>query len=157
MKPNTLLLALAALCATTLFAFARTAEDETAPSVTDMGWIAGAWSGDMWDGTFDAYYSTAEGGKILSHSKLSKGEKVEFYEFELFEAGHLQPFPGGRPATGLDLVEVDAKARYAVFENPDKDYPTRIRYELLEDDNLVITLSDPHGGSPKTERFDLRR
>ena len=102
----------------------------------------------------------ARGRQVLSHSRLLKADGQEaFFEFELFEVRgdevYLQPFPGGRKAVGLSLA--DSGERKAVFENPDKDYPTRIVYERVADDELVITLSDPHGGSPKVERFELGR
>ncbi len=126
-----------------------------------MDWLGGSWSGDMWGGRFSAYYTTSEGGKIISHSKLMRAEEVAFYEFEVFELReehvYLQPFPGGQMATGFQLKSHDSKARKAVFENPDKDYPTRIVYERVGEEQLVITLSDPHGGSDKVERFDLKR
>jgi len=150
-------LALAALAA----AFARPQEPERAPRVADLGWLAGTWSGDMWGGRFVAYYSTAEGGKVLSHSKLLEDGKVAFYEFEVFEerdgAVALQPYPGGKPADGFRLASLDGAARKATFENPEKDFPTRIVYERVADDRLTIVLSDPHGGSDKVERFELAR
>ena len=137
-------------------------EDEPAKAaIADMSWLAGEWSGDMWGGRYEAYYTTPEGGMIISHSKLMKGEQESFYEFEVFESRddgiYLQPFPGGRKAVGFDLVEHVEADRRAVFENPDKDYPTRIVYHRVSDDELVITLSDPHGGSDKTDRFALAR
>lgn len=126
-----------------------------------MDWLAGTWSGDMWGGRFIAYYSTPEGGKILSHSKLLKDGDEAYFEFEVFEAREhvvwMQPYPGGRRAVGLRLATHDPEARKAVFENPDKDYPTRIVYQRVADDELVITLSDPHGQSDKVEVFALAR
>jgi hypothetical protein len=126
-----------------------------------MSWLAGSWSGAMWGGTFHAYYSTPEGGKVLSFSHLERGGKRAFHEFEVFyaagEAVHLQPYPGGRPAGGFVLASHDAKARKAVFENPKKDFPTRIVYQRVSETRLVITLSDPHGGSDKVETFTLDR
>lgn len=126
-----------------------------------MAWLAGTWSGDMWGGRFTAYYTTPEGGRILSNSELHQGEKLAFHEFEVFsvkpEGVHLQPYPQGRPAGGFLLSSCDAKARKAVFENPDKDYPTRITYSRVADDQLLIVLDDPHGESDKTERFELKR
>lgn len=126
-----------------------------------MHWLAGDWSGSMWGGRFEAYYSTPAGGRILSHSRLYKDEREAFYEFEVFEGRehtvHLQPYPGGQRADGFQLQEHDAEARRAVFENPEKDFPTRIVYERVSDDDLTITLSDPHGGSEKVERFELHR
>jgi hypothetical protein len=131
------------------------------PTAVQLDFLAGEWRGEMWGGTFEAYYSTPEGGKVLSHSRLIREEKVVFYEFEVFEDASggvmLQPYPGGKRAVGFPVSEVDDINRKAIFENPDKDYPTRIVYHRVAEDRLVITLSDPHGGSDKTEVFDLER
>ena len=90
-----------------------------------------------------------------------QGRARGLYEFELFEVHgetvHLQPFPGGKKVDGFQLQSHDSKARKATFENPDKDYPTRIVYHRPSDDELVITLTDPHGGSDKVEQFELSR
>ncbi len=133
-----------------------------ASSVLDqMYWLAGNWSGDMWGGRFVAHYTTPEGGMIISHSRLLVDGQVNFYEFEVFEPEgdgvHFQPFPGGEPADGLSLTSHDVMARRAVFENKDKDFPTRIVFERVADNHLVITLSDPHGGSDEVETFNLFR
>lgn len=129
--------------------------------LAELDWLAGSWSGDMWGGRFEAFYSTPAGGKILSHSRLLKGATVAFYEFEVFEARdlvvHLQPYPGGKPAEGFTLQAHDPANREVVFENPDKDFPTRITYQRTSDDALLIVLSDPHGESDKVERFELVR
>jgi len=129
--------------------------------VGDMGWIAGGWSGEMWGGVFHAHYSPPIEGRILSHSWLMRGDQEAFYEFELFEGRdgvvRMQPFPGGRKAGGFVMSEHDPAARKVTFENPDKDYPTRIVYHRVADDRLVITLDDPHGESGKVEVFELGR
>lgn len=131
--------------------------------ISSMAWIAGDWAGDMWGGTFHAYYCTPEGGKVMSYNTLIKDGKVGFYEFEVFELDSkgrviFRPFPGGKKlANPLLLASCDAKARKVVFENRKKDFPTRITYHRVADDRLVITLSDPFGGSDKVETFDLRR
>ena len=126
-----------------------------------MGFLAGTWRGSVWGGEFTAYYSTPEGGKILSYSELRKDGDVAFHEFERFELRQdtivFTPFPGGKPAIDLELTELDAKNRKATFENPTKDFPTRIVYHVMEKDRLVITLSDPHRESDKTDVFDLKR
>ncbi len=130
-------------------------------SIAAMGCLAGNWSGPAWGGEFRAYYTTSEGGKVLSYSELVREGVVAYHEFERFEALDggvvFTPFPRGKPATSLRLVDIDVAAHRFVFENPNKDYPTRIVYHRVSQDNLVITLSDPHGGSDKVERFDLRR
>lgn len=143
----------------------QAAQGEGAPGpeqiVAGIDWLAGVWSGAMWDGEFVAHYSAPVGSKVLSYSQLLKDGEETFYEFEVFEARdgevHLQPFPGGERAGSFTLVQHDDAARKLVFENPDKDFPTRIVYERPSEDRLVITLSDPHGDSEKVEVFDLKR
>lgn len=134
---------------------------DPARALSQMDWLSGSWAGDMWGGKFVAYYTTPEGGKIISHSRLMKDDQVAFYEFEVFEREgetvFMRPFPGGNKADDLMLVGIDREARKATFENPKKDYPTRITYQRAADDELVIVLSDPHGKSEKVERFELKR
>ena len=64
----------------------------------------------------------------------------------------LTPYPGGQKRETFKLTSSEASK--AVFECPEKDFPTRIEYHRKEKDRLVITLS---GGADKTETFDLRR
>ncbi len=129
--------------------------------LSSLTWLAGTWKGPMWGGEFVAYYTTPEGGKVLSYSELLKDGKVSFHEFEKLDVEdgvvRLTPFPRGNPAATFKLVELDTRARKVVFDNPEKDFPTRITYHRVSRDNLVITLSDPHGKNEKQQKFDLRR
>ncbi len=140
---------------------ATTAEPSAQQHIAAMTFLAGNWSGPMGGGTFHAYYTTPDGGKVISYSKLVKDGTVAFCEFEVFEldgdAVVLRPYPRGQPATPMKMAACKPSERQVIFENPDKDYPTRIVYHRSAEDRLAITLSDPHGGSAKTETFDLKR
>ena len=142
-----------------LLAFSLTvpsfAEKEPA-KIDSLAWLAGKWSGPMWGGEFVATYCAPAGGKVLSFSELKKGDDAAFYEFEVFEAREeglvFTPYPRGQKKETFKLTS--SEAQKAVFENPEKDFPTRIEYHRKEKDRLVITLS---GGGDKTETFDLKR
>ena len=159
--------ALTAATVSLIIMLAAAAPDEKpaqAPSpLAGMEWIAGNWSGRMWGGEFNAWYSAPGGGKVMSFSALEKDGRTTYHEFEVFETDTatgkvmLRPVPKGRPAVSLTLATLDAGSRRAVFENKTKDFPTRIVYHRVDDDRLVITLSDPFGDSGKEEVFDLRR
>ncbi len=127
-----------------------------AAQIASMDWLAGLWRGPAWGGTFVAQYTAPEGGMILSTSKLIKEGKAVYFEFERFEASGaavtLTPYPKGAAAATFRLTALEG--RRATFENPDKDFPTRIVYDRKADDNLVITLSDASG---RREMFDLKR
>jgi len=126
----------------------------------DLSWLEGGWSGPMWGGEFTAQYA-GYGGVVVGHSRHLRGGAESFYEFEVFESIGDQtsytPYPGGRRGEAFGLTSFDAAGRRAVFEQPEKDYPTRIVFERPTEDRLVITLDDPHGGGEKREVFDLRR
>ena len=115
----------------------------------------------MSGGIYRAYYTTPEGGKIISYNELAKDGKAAFYEFELFRIEEenvvFNPFPRGRKATALTLTECDPQSRRVVFENPAKDFPTRIEYHRIADDRLVIRLTDPHNESEQMQLYDLKR
>ena len=154
------------LCAVVLFVgvgvFAGPTSKKTpAEQISSMEWLAGDWEGNNWGGVFHAYYCSPEGGRVMSYSWLTKKGKKAYYEFEVFEVDGdkvvFQPFPGGKKATPLTLTKCDPKARKVTFENPDKDFPTKIEYHRVADDQLVITLSDPHHESDKIDKFDLKR
>ena len=129
--------------------------------VDRLTWLEGRWSGPMWGGTFHAHYTRPGDGRLLSFSELRSKERVQFHEFEVFEDSQdgvtLKPYPGGKPAVELKLTALSWEQRKATFENPKKDYPTRIVYHRVGEDRLTITLDDPHGGGDKREVFDLKR
>jgi hypothetical protein len=145
-----------------LSALAAFAQDDSKPTpqarFAGLSWLAGDWSGEMWGGMFHAYYSTPEGGRILSYSRLEKGGKTVFYEFEKFDVQKDRvvyiPFPGGQRKEHFLLTK--SSPQRAVFEQPKKDFPTMIDFER-DGDTLKITLSDPHNESPKKEVFELKR
>jgi len=126
-----------------------------------MDFLAGNWSGQMWGGELVAHYTTPEGGMVLSYTELRRDGEVAFHEFERFdvEDGRVvfTPYPGGKRAVQMWLTELDQQARKAVFENPDKDFPTRIIYQRIGEDQLLITLSDPHHDSDQVQNFEFRR
>ncbi len=132
---------------------------EATEQIQGLDFLAGSWAGPMWGGVFETWYSTPEGGKVLSSSLLISEGNIRFWEFEKFEVRGehvwVQPFPNGKPAASFRLVELDVEAKKATFDCTTNDFPTRIVYEKNEEGHLVITLSDPHSGSPKVEVFDL--
>ncbi len=129
--------------------------------IKSLSWLAGDWEGAIWGGTFHAYYTAPQGGRVMSYNRLIKDGRQTYHEFEVFEIDRdtvvFRPFPRGKPATPMPLAVCDPGARRIVFEKPDKDFPTRIEYHRIADDRLVITLTDPHCESDKVETFDLKR
>lgn len=140
------------------------ADPDPAPSdpISQMGWIAGTWRGDMGGETFWTHYTPPEGGIILSVSKtLGPDGNATFFEFERWMmkngAAVMTPYPGGQQSVDFTLEGWDPKVKKAVFANPRHDFPKSLAYELVSEDNLVIVLKGEEGGRAAELRFDLKR
>ncbi len=130
--------------------------------LSQMGWIAGTWKGDLGGETFWTQYTPPDGGLILSLSKtLAPDGRATFFEFERWTSQDgsvtMTPYPGGQQSVDFKLQGWDAKVKKAVFANPQHDFPQTLAYELVAEDNLVIQLEGVEGGKPAKLRFDLRR
>jgi hypothetical protein len=117
------------------------------PTLSDLSWLEGTWRGRFGGRSFEAHYTSAEGGQILSASKYTEDGKPAGFEFERFEQRGdtlvLTPFPEGKSSVDFPLADYDARARRAVFENLAHDFPTRISYQRLAKDRLTILVSGP--------------
>jgi uncharacterized protein DUF6265 len=132
------------------------------PSIRDLSWLEGTWRGDIGDRAFETRYTGSDGGQVLSASKYTKDGQPAGFEFERFEEQGdslvLTPFPEGKSSVSFRLAELDPKARRAVFENLDHDFPTRISYQRVANDRLMILVSGPgEDGNEQVLTYSLRR
>lgn len=97
-----------------------------------LGWLAGYWSG--WEAETETMecWSAPRGGLMLGWNRTvraGKGTSFEFLRIAATADGVVYyASPGGREATPFKLVEVSDES--ALFENPEHDFPQRIRYRL---------------------------
>jgi hypothetical protein len=132
------------------------------PTVSDLSWLQGIWQGRIGGRDFEAHYTGAEGGQILSASKYTEEGKPAGFEFERFEQRGdtlvLTPFPEGKSSVSFPLAEYDAQNRRAVFENLAHDFPTRISYQRVAKNRLTILVSGPgEDGQEQILSYNLTR
>jgi Domain of unknown function (DUF6265) len=132
------------------------------PTISDLSWLEGTWRGSVGGRSFEAHYTSAEGGQILSASKYTEDGKPAGFEFERFQQRGdtlvLTPFPEGKSSVDFAVAEYDPKARRAVFENLAHDFPTRISYQRSAKDRLTILVSGPgEDGQEQVLTYALRR
>jgi hypothetical protein len=132
------------------------------PTITDLAWLEGTWSGEVGDRNFEAHYTGPEGGQILSASKYTKAGQPAGFEFERFEQRGdtlvVTPYPEGNSSVSFPVAEYDPKSRRVVFENLGHDFPTRISYQRVAKDRLTILVSGPgEDGNEQVLTYALRR
>ncbi len=127
--------------------------------VSELAWLSGRWeslsAGGRWT---EESWSAPRGGVMLGYSRSGSGETMREFEFLRLEAGSdgvpaYLAQPGGRPATSFRLTANDGPS--ATFENPQHDYPQRIRY-VRTGDVLVATISRLDGSNAMSWTFRRR-
>jgi hypothetical protein len=123
--------------------------------VDDLGWLGGRWVSEAEGRWTEESWSTPRGGVMLGHSRAGRGETMREFEFLRIAPGadgviayHAQP--GGRPAVAFRLVAREGTS--ATFENPQHDFPQRIRY-VRDGDSLTATISAMDGSNAMSWRF----
>ncbi|HEV8453741.1 MAG TPA: DUF6265 family protein [Gemmatimonadales bacterium] len=132
------------------------------PSIRDLAWLEGIWQGKIGEREFEARYSGADGGQVLSASKYAKDGMAAGFEFERFEELDgtlvLTPFPEGKSSVTFKLAELEPRSRRVVFENLAHDFPTRLSYQRVADNKLTILVSGPgEDGKEQVLTYSLTR
>jgi hypothetical protein len=112
-------------------------------------WMAGAWIEEKGDRWTEEYWTASRGGIQLGASRSGQGNVLDNWEQARIAAdsdGRLAFFasPGAQPLVTFRMLRQDMQS--VEFENPDNDYPTRIRY-WREGDLLKAEISGPGGAN----------
>jgi hypothetical protein len=131
----------------------------SAATTFNLEWMAGKWVGTYHNAPMEAYYSGPQGGMIIGLSKVADPKAVYFFEFEkIQEIGGslvLQPFPFANAGVQFPLKEMSEER--VVFENPDHDFPKRIIYQKMPNDQLLGRIEGIQNGQPASEDFIFDR
>lgn len=155
--PVTLLL----LAAMGFFATVHATESR-APRITpeSFGWLTGTWRMERSGRVVTETWSEAAGGTMLATSRTIANRKTVEYEFVVLRedpAGEVfyVAKPSGQSEAAFKLVHVAPGA--LVFENPQHDFPQRIRYTLNADGTLVAAIEGEKNGKSRRVEFVYRR
>ena len=125
-------------------------------SITQIAWLAGAWSGGSGPVSFEERWTAAAGGAMLAVSRTIKGDRMVTFEFlRIVERDGTLIYiaqPDGRPPTEFRLSAISADS--ATFTNEAHDFPKLIAYAKRPDGTLEARVSD---GNKKSETFNFRR
>lgn len=119
-------------------------EDDTASSkatLADLAWFAGHWRSDSGGKIVEEVWLPSRGGTMIGMNRTTAGKGGEFEFLRIDETDGKVAYlasPGGRfPPTSFALKSI--KGQMVEFENPNHDFPKRIRYER-KGETLVATI-----------------
>ena len=134
--------------------FAAQERQAARATISQVAWIAGDWTGQQGQVTFEERWTDPAGGAMLGVARTLKSNRMVAFEFLRIierDGGLLYiAQPNGRPPTEFRLTKIAAEE--ATFENPAHDFPKVIRYAKREGE-LQAEISD--GGS-RSETFRFR-
>jgi hypothetical protein len=138
------------------------------PSVADLAWLAGRWSGAR-DGTsIEEQWSEPAGKAMMGMFRWLQDGRVCFYEFMTIEqeaegialrikrfGPGLIPWEEEQEPVAFALVEVNGEE--AVFVQHDVAEPLWIVYQRVDEDSLVAHLGSKGGPLKPEDAFRFRR
>lgn len=137
------------------------AEGERHVAVDRLAWLAGCWEGTLSSGaTYEEAWLAPRGGIMVGMARMTRDGRSLSYEFMRIAPGdgdalvfHAQP--SGRTATPFRSTELTASS--VTFENPDHDFPQRVRYRFMPPDELHARIEGVRNGQAGALDFPLRR
>ena len=128
------------------------------PTLNDLAWIAGSWTGTTSDIEMEEHWSAPKGQSMIGmHRDVGKGRMLAFEFLRIEQQGAQVVYlsmPNGRaPATPFPLKEVTGTR--AVFENPAHDFPQRIIY-WKDGADLRARIEGTMNGKPASEEWHWR-
>jgi hypothetical protein len=126
----------------------------SSPGLAQLGWLAGAWSGDDRGTLNEEVWMAPAGTSMLAMHRDTAGGKTTGFEFLRIEQdpGELvyRAMPEGRPAT--DFRRVAQGPSCIVFENPEHAFPRRILY-WREGASLHARIEGTRQGKPASTEW----
>ena len=126
--------------------------------VANLAWMSGSWASESSGRWTEESWLPPRGGAMLGLSRSGREDVLREYEFLRIQAGEdgvpvYHASPGGRAPVGFRLVASDAAS--ATFENPQHDFPQRIRYRR-DGEMMVATISAIDGSNAMSWTYRRR-
>ena len=127
----------------------------TKPTLADLSWMAGSWTGESGGIQMEEHWTAPKGNSMVGvHRDIGKGRTMLFEFLRIEQQGDQIVYlsmPNGRsPATPFPLKEI-AGTR-VVFENASHDFPQRIIY-WKDGDDLRARIEGTQNGKPSGEEW----
>ncbi len=129
------------------------------PLFESIAWMTGCWENRAEDRVVQEQWTAPLGDNMLGINRYVKDGRLRAYEFLRIEErdGRLVyiALPSGQKETEFAQAEIAGDT--AVFENPDHDFPQRIRYRRGKDGSLLAQIEGEQGGAARRVEFHYRR
>lgn len=129
-------------------------------SISDLAWLSGCWAANNQEVGSGEQWMAPAGGTMFGMNRTVRDTKTVAFEFiRIVEQGDgdlvFIASPSGQSTASFSLVSLNE--REVIFENPDHDFPQRIIYRLLSDDDLLGRIEGTIDGKERAVDFPMKR
>jgi len=125
-----------------------------------LAWLAGAWENKTGNVTAEELWTSVAGGTMLGINRTISDNRTVAFEFLRIEERPkgivLIAHPNAR-SPGTEFVLTYQDESEVVFENPEHDFPTLIRYVLKRDGSMLASIGGGESGEDSVREFPYRR
>ena len=129
-------------------------------TIDDLAWLSGCWAAAGQQAGSGEQWMSPAGGTMLGMNRNVRDGKTVAFEFIRIveqEAGGLEfiASPSGQNTTSFSMSSLSD--REVIFENPDHDFPQRIIYRLMSDDELLGRIEGTIDGKERAVDFPMKK
>jgi len=129
-------------------------------AIDDLNWLSGCWASTNQEPGSAEHWMRPAGGTMIGMNRTVRGGKTVAFEFIRIveqEDGGLKfiASPSGQSTTGFTMTIVTN--REVIFENPDHDFPQRIIYRLVSDEELLGRIEGTIDGVESAADFPMKK
>jgi hypothetical protein len=129
-------------------------------TIDDLAWLSGCWAAANQEPGSGEQWMPPAGGTMLGMSRnVRDGRTVAFEFIRIIEQddGELAfiASPSGQRTASFSMTDI--KEREVTFENPDHDFPQRIIYRLISDQELLGRIEGTIDGAERAVDFPFNK
>lgn len=132
---------------------------QAAPTVEEVGWIAGCWELSAGTRVIEEQWMRPRAGLMLGVSRTVAGDSLREYEqvAMLERGGRLVYAAAPARQAPAEFESITVSDTLVIFENSAHDFPQRIIYRRRGADSLVARVEGTRGGRTRGSDFPYRR
>jgi hypothetical protein len=132
---------------------------QSAPTVTQVGWMAGCWEQSAGARLIEEQWMRPRAGLMLGVSRTVVGDSLREYEqVALFQrGGHLIYAATPARQAPAEFTSIAVSDSAVTFENPTHDFPQRVIYRRRGADSLIARVEGMRGGQLRGSDYPYRR
>jgi len=129
-------------------------------TIDDIAWLSGCWVSENQEAGSGENWMLPAGGTMLGTNRSVRDGKTVAFEFMRIveqEDGGLELIasPSGQNTTSFTMSSLTDHE--VIFENPDHDFPQRIIYRLVSDEDLLGRIEGMIDGIERAADFPMKK